>query len=39
MLENIKGLSGWCHKDCKTIHRLWRRRIVKQDKSNGTQSL
>jgi len=31
MLESIRDLSNWCHKDYRTIYRLWRRRIVKQD--------
>jgi hypothetical protein len=33
MLENIKGLSSWCHKGCKVIYKFWRR-IVKQDELN-----
>jgi hypothetical protein len=35
MLENIKGLCSWCHKDCKTIYKIWKQKIVKQDESNG----
>jgi hypothetical protein len=31
MLESIRGLRGWHHKDCRVIYRLWRQRIVKQD--------
>ncbi len=31
MLESIRDLSDWSHKDYRTIYRLWRRRIVKQD--------
>jgi hypothetical protein len=34
MLESIRGLSGWCCKDCKIIYRLWKQRIV-QDESDG----
>jgi hypothetical protein len=35
MLESIRGMHDWCHKDCKVIYRLWRQRIMKQDESNG----
>jgi hypothetical protein len=35
MLESIIGLSDWCHKECKTIYRLWRWRTMKQDESDG----
>ncbi len=35
MLESIKGLSRWHHKDCIAIYRLWRQRIVKQDESDS----
>ncbi len=35
MLESIRGLSDWCHMDCRAIYKLWRRRIVKQDESDG----
>ncbi len=35
MLENIKGISDWCPKDYKTIYKLWRQRIMKQEESNG----
>ncbi len=35
MLENIRGLSNWCHKDYKVIYKLWRRRIVKQYELDG----
>jgi hypothetical protein len=31
MLKIIKGLCDWCRKDWRTINRLWRWRIVKQD--------
>jgi hypothetical protein len=34
MLESIIGLSGWRHKDYKTIYKLWKQRIVKQDESD-----
>jgi hypothetical protein len=27
MLKSIRGLSGWCRKDCSAIYRLWRQRI------------
>jgi hypothetical protein len=39
MLESIKGLSGWSHKDYKMIYKLWRQRIVKQMNQMVTQSL
>jgi hypothetical protein len=35
MLEGIRGLRGWLHRDCKTIYRLWKWRIVKQDELDG----
>ncbi len=35
MLESIRGLHGWCHKDCRMIYRLWRQRIIRQDESDG----
>jgi hypothetical protein len=35
MLESIRGLNGWRHKDYKMIYRLWRWRIVKQDELDG----
>jgi hypothetical protein len=35
LLESIRGLCGWHHKDYKVIYRLLRQRIVKQDKSDG----
>ncbi len=35
MLKSIRGLCGWCHKDCIAIYRLWRWIIVKQDELDG----
>ncbi len=35
MLESSRGLKNWCRKDYRTIYKLWRRRIMKQDESNG----
>jgi hypothetical protein len=35
MLKSIKSLSGWHCKDCRAIYRFWRKRIGKQDESNG----
>ncbi len=35
MLESVRGLSSWCPKDYKMNNKFWRRRIVKQDESNG----
>jgi hypothetical protein len=35
MLESIRGLNGWHWKDYRTIYKLWWRRIMKQDESNG----
>ncbi len=35
MLESIKGLSSWCHKDCRMIYRLRRQKIMKQNESDG----
>jgi len=35
MLENIRVLSSWHHKYYKVIQTLWKRRVVKQDESNG----
>ncbi len=35
MLESIRGLSGWHHKDYSAIYRLWRWRIMKQDELEG----
>ncbi len=34
-VRNIKGLNGWCLKDCRVIYRLCKQRIVKQNESNG----
>jgi hypothetical protein len=30
-LESSRGLRNWCHKNYRTIYKLWRRRIMKQD--------
>jgi hypothetical protein len=35
MLESTKGLNSWHHKDCKTIYKLYKQRIMKQNESNG----
>jgi hypothetical protein len=35
MLESIKGLSNWCHKDYRVIYGLWKWKIVKQDELDG----
>jgi hypothetical protein len=35
MLESIRGLSGWCHKDYKVIYKLWKQRIVEQNELDG----
>jgi hypothetical protein len=35
MLKSIRGLHGWCLKDCRAIYRFWRWRIMKQDESDG----
>ncbi len=35
MFESIKGLSGGCCNNCKTILKIWKWRIVKQDESDG----
>ncbi len=35
MLKNIRGLQDWCHKDRKTISRVLRQRIVKQNELDG----
>jgi hypothetical protein len=34
MLKSIRGLSGWDCKNFRTIYRLWRGIIVKQNESN-----
>jgi len=35
MLESIRVLNGWHCKYYKVIQTLWKRRVVKQDESNG----
>ncbi len=35
MLESIKALRSWHHKDYKTIYKFWKRGIMKQDDSDG----
>ncbi len=35
MLESIKGLCDWCHKNYKAIYKLLGWRIMKQDESDG----
>jgi len=35
MLESIRSLCGWHHKDYIMIYRFWRRKIVKQDELDG----
>jgi hypothetical protein len=35
MLESIKSLNGWHHKDYKVIYRLWKQIIMKQNELNG----
>jgi hypothetical protein len=35
MLESIRGLCSWCHEDYIIIYKLLKRRIVKQDESDG----
>jgi hypothetical protein len=35
MLESIRSLHGWHHKDYIVIYRFWRRKIVKQDELDG----
>jgi hypothetical protein len=35
MFESIRGLHGWCRKDCKALYKLWRWRNMKQDELDG----
>ncbi len=35
VLKSIRSLSGWNRKDCKVIYKLWRKRIMKQNESDG----
>jgi hypothetical protein len=39
MLENIRGLNGWHRKNYRVIYRLWRQRIMEQDKLDGDPKL
>jgi hypothetical protein len=35
VLKSIAGLCDWCCKDFKMIYKLWRRKIMKEDESDG----